>query len=63
MTGAALEHDGAAGPAAAPLLEVRNLHTAFAGAQGSIYAAAGVSFSLDEGETKGLVGESGRGRA
>jgi peptide/nickel transport system ATP-binding protein len=51
------------------LLEVRDLHVWFdlppssANRQGSqVHAAAGVSFTLDEGERFGLVGESGCGK-
>ena len=50
------------GPAP-PLLEVRDLHTAFVTPHGPILAASGVDFSLGEGETKGLVGESGSGKS
>jgi peptide/nickel transport system ATP-binding protein len=46
-----------------PLLEVRDLHTAFVTPHGPILAASGVSFSLGEGEAKGLVGESGSGKS
>jgi peptide/nickel transport system ATP-binding protein len=46
-----------------PLLEVRNLHTAFPTADGATLAASGVSFSVDEGETRGIVGESGSGKS
>ena len=49
--------------AAPPLLEVRDLHTAFVTPHGPILAASGVSFSLGAGETKGLVGESGSGKS
>jgi oligopeptide/dipeptide ABC transporter ATP-binding protein len=45
------------------LLEVENLHTAFPTPHGAVMAAAGVSFSLAERETKGIVGESGSGKS
>ena len=53
----------AAAAAAVPLLEVENLHTAFPTPHGAVLAAAGVSFSLAERETKGIVGESGSGKS
>ena len=45
------------------LLEVKNLHTAFPTAHGSVMAASGVSFALAGNETKGIVGESGSGKS
>ena len=45
----------------APLLDVKGLETEFKTPDGIIHAVNGVSFSLEEGETLGLVGESGCG--
>ena len=45
------------------LLEVKNLKTSFPTAGGAIKAVDGVSFTLDQGEILGLVGESGCGKS
>ncbi|WP_042662670.1 ABC transporter ATP-binding protein [Haloferax sp. ATB1] len=46
-----------------PLLDVRGLRTEFHTEGGPIVASNEVSFSLDRGETMGLVGESGAGKS
>jgi oligopeptide/dipeptide ABC transporter ATP-binding protein len=45
------------------LLEVKNLRTYFFNMDGTIKAVDGVSFDVQEGETLGLVGESGCGKS
>ncbi len=46
-----------------PLLEVKGLRTYFFGFEGTVKAVDGVSFDVNEGETLGLVGESGCGKS
>jgi peptide/nickel transport system ATP-binding protein len=46
-----------------PLLEVTDLSTHFPGAAGVVRAVDRISFRVDEGETLGLVGESGCGKS
>ncbi len=45
------------------LLEVKDLHVSFDTAAGEVKAVRGVNFSLDRGETLGIVGESGCGKS
>jgi oligopeptide transport system ATP-binding protein len=47
----------------ATLLEVRDLKTYFFTREGVVKAVDGVSYALEEGETLGLVGESGCGKS
>lgn len=45
------------------LMEVKNLRTQFHTQEGTVHAVNGVSYTLDEGETLGVVGESGCGKS
>ena len=45
------------------ILQVSNLHTAFATSNGLVQAVRGVDFSLGKGEILGVVGESGSGKS
>jgi oligopeptide transport system ATP-binding protein len=47
----------------ATLLEVRNLKTQFFTQDGVVHAVNGISYNLKEGETLGIVGESGCGKS
>jgi len=51
------------GPSRAPLLEVRDLAVRFTGFDGVARAVDGVDLTVSEGETVGLVGESGCGKS
>lgn len=46
-----------------PLLEVQGLHTRFHTPEGIVHAVNGISFTIKEGETVAVVGESGCGKS
>ena len=46
-----------------PFLEVKDLHTSFDTAGGTVRAVNGVSFSLEKGRVYALLGESGSGKS
>ena len=47
----------------ATLLEIENLHTQFFTSAGTVRAVDGITYSVDEGETVAIVGESGCGKS
>jgi oligopeptide transport system ATP-binding protein len=46
-----------------PIMEVRDLTTRFYTDDGTVFAVNGISYNLHEGETLGIVGESGCGKS
>jgi peptide/nickel transport system ATP-binding protein len=46
-----------------PLLSVEDLHVSFHRGRTTVQAVAGISFTMQQGETLGLVGESGCGKS
>jgi peptide/nickel transport system ATP-binding protein len=55
--------DAASVDLTAPLLSVEDLHVSFHKGSSTVQAVAGISFTLQQGETLGLVGESGCGKS
>jgi peptide/nickel transport system ATP-binding protein len=61
MTDTAL--DAAPAGTTDPLLTVEDLHVSFHKGRETVQAVAGISFTMSQGETLGLVGESGCGKS
>jgi len=62
VTEAAVETP-ARGTSGEPLVSVEDLHVSFHKGSTSVQAVAGVTFTMQQGETLGLVGESGCGKS
>jgi peptide/nickel transport system ATP-binding protein len=62
MTDAAVKAPPTPEPVSDPLLSVEDLHVTFQKGNTAVQAVAGVSFTMRQGETLGLVGESGCGK-
>jgi peptide/nickel transport system ATP-binding protein len=60
VTDTTTEH---AAVATEPLLSVEDLHVSFARGNVTVQAVAGITFAMRQGETLGLVGESGCGKS
>ena len=54
---------GAPTVATDPILSVEDLHVSFGRGNATVQAVAGITFTIRQGETLGLVGESGCGKS
>ncbi len=63
MTDAAVKPSASPESVSDPLLEVEDLHVTFHKGSVAVQAVAGISFTMRQGETLGLVGESGCGKS
>jgi peptide/nickel transport system ATP-binding protein len=63
MTDAALQAPPTPERVSDPLLTVEDLHVTYHKGNAAIQAVAGISFTMRQGETLGLVGESGCGKS
>ncbi len=63
MTDAAVQAPPAPERVSDPLLSVEDLHVTFHKGNQAVQAVAGISFAMRQGETLGLVGESGCGKS
>ena len=63
LTADVVEGDARRAPGAAPLLSIENLRVHFSTKRGTAHAVDGVTLEMRDGETVGLVGETGSGKS